>query len=389
MTKPVLPVDRQLPTVGLNSPSALPSSAMERNKLNRMTILGKLKSHKSSCEELDERSSLPPRPSRVPTPWTPSRAPSTCATQRPLSGVELVTRFSDLHDVIVTHVNKFYSGDGAGKRLSQSVIEHASAGITLPWPQILGLLGDTDTKMAMLATCIAYTILGRSLLLKLGVSNSPGSTFLPPEIVECFQSFSLGKGAVTLGKDETNPVNFALLSRWKQTTAALCYTAYVTDAFSFFDARTVNIERALKDLDPLLGTYAEAHDESNGRDARLDDLRDVLRTGASLAFTLFGEPSYWKFDWRSDRAIAHGKKDSEPDPESFFDTGIADVAETRSTRLTNQEIVAWPSIVRVMDEDGVKLEGVDENVFGKKIYLNDLASTIRSTHDMAHQGYEY
>lgn len=175
--------NRLLPLVDLQSPSSLPPNKMERSKSNRKTLLGKLKPHKFSCEDLDERSSHASQPSRVPMPWTPSRAPSTCATQRPLSSTELLAQFSDLHDAILAHVHKFYSGDGAGKRISRSVIEHASTGITLPWPQILGLLGDSDTKLAMLATCIAYTILGRSLLLKLGISNSPSSTFLPPEIV--------------------------------------------------------------------------------------------------------------------------------------------------------------------------------------------------------------
>lgn len=168
-------------------------------------------------------------------------------------------------------------------------------------------------------------------------------------------------------------------------TAVLCYNAYVTDAFTFFDARTVSIERALKDLDPLLATYAEPHNDSNGRNARLDDLRNVLRMGASFAFTLFGQPCYWKFDWRSDRAVAHGKKDVEPDPESFFDTANTDIAETQPTKLTNEEIVAWPSMNRVMDEDGSQLNGGDEYVLGKKKYLSDLAGTMRSMHDTACQ----
>ncbi|KAL5446196.1 hypothetical protein PMIN07_002355 [Paraphaeosphaeria minitans] len=351
---------------------------MERSKSDRMSLLRKIKPQKLSSEDLELRSSLPARPSRVPKPWSPSQVTSTCGTEGPLSGAELLKRFSGLHDVIVAHVHKHYSQDGAEKGISQSVIEHASTGISLPWPQILGLLGDGKTRMAMLTMCIAWTILSRSLLLKLGTSNSPGSTFLPPEIVECFQSFSLGKGAVTLGKGEPNAVNFALLSHWKQATAALCHKAYVADAFTFFDARTVNIERALKDLDPLLATYAKPDDVNHGKDARVDDLRDVLRLGASFAFTLFGQPCFWKFDWRSGRAIAHGKTETEPDSDSFLSTTTTNVAATTSIGLTTEEIVAWPSLVRAMDEDGAQLGECDDTVLGKKKYVGDIAGKLGS-----------
>ncbi|KAK7182414.1 hypothetical protein PSPO01_11648 [Paraphaeosphaeria sporulosa] len=349
---------------------------MERSKSNRTSLLRKIKPHKISAEDLDLRPSYPVRPSRVPTPSSLSRVPSVYGTEGQISSAELLKQFSGLHEVIVAHVHKFYSEDDAEKGISQSVIEHASTGISLPWPQILGLLGDGKTRMAMLAMCIAWTILSRSLLLNLGISNSPGSTFLPPEIVECFQSFSFGKGAVTLRKDEPNPVNFALLSRWKQATAALCHNAYVLDAFTFFDARTVNIERALKDLDPLLARYAKPGNVSHGKDARIDDLRDVLRLGASFAFTLFGQPCFWKFDWRSDRAIAHGKTETEPKPESFLSTTTINIAATTSIRLTTQEIVAWPSLVRVMDENGVQLSEGDDTILGEKKYLSDIAGKL-------------
>lgn len=369
--------NRLLPMAG-EAPSFPASHAMERNKSNRMSLIRQIKAHKFSSEDLDLRSSLPPRPSWVSTPSSSLRFPPTCATEGTLSSAELLRQFSDLYDVIVAHVHKFYSEDGAEKGNLRSVIEHASTGISLPLTQILGLLGDANTSMAMLAMCIAWTILSRSPLLKSGISNGPSSTFLPPEIVECFQSFSIGKGAVTLGKDEPDPVNFALLSRWKQTTAALCHNTYILNAFAFFDARTVHIERALTDLEPLLATYAKPHEVSHGKDARLDDLRGVLRLGASFAFTLFGQPCFWNFDWRSDRAIAHGKTEIEPDPESFLATTAIGIASITSIRLTTDEIVTWPSLVRVMDEDGVQLNGGDIIVLGKKKYLGDLAGTLGS-----------
>ncbi|KAL1608585.1 hypothetical protein SLS60_003529 [Paraconiothyrium brasiliense] len=362
--------NHRLLMANLQAPPVHDSQVIERSKSHRMTLLRKLKPHKASYS--DVRSSLPSRVSSVSTP-SPPPVLSISGMDEPLPNAELSKQFSGLHDIIVAHVHKFYSSNDVEQRISQSDIEHASTGMVLPWPQILGLLGDANTRTATLAMCIAWTILSRSLLLKLGISNSTGSTFLPPEFVECFQSFSLVKGAVTLGEDKTQTVNLALLSRWKQISAALCHTAYIDNAFSFFDARTVNVERALKDLDPLIATYALPHDAGHGKDARVDDLRDVLRHGASFAFTLFSQPCFWRFDWRSDRAAAHGKTESELDPDTMSSIASIGLAATSSIRLTTQEIVVWPSLVRIMNEDGVQLSGQGEGmVLGRKKYVDDL-----------------
>ena len=349
---------------------------MERSKSKRVSLLRKLVPHKTLSEETGHQSPLSHRSSpgstRSSTPLPPSRFPSTSGIQEPLSTADISVHFSNLHTAITTHVRKYYSVEDAEKRISQAVIEHGSTGINLPWPQILGLLGDGNTRLAMLALCITWTVLSRTLLLKLGTANSPGSTFLPPEIVECFQSFSLGKGAVTLGKDDTSPVDFSMLSRWKQLTAVLSRSTYVDDAFSLFDARTVNIERALKDLDPLLATYAILPDAEYSNNARLDDLRLVLRQGARFAFLLFGQPSFWKFDWRSDRAAEQGKTGTEVDPERKSSIETIGMAATTSVRLTNMEIVVWPTLVRVMDGEGMKLNCQDEGILiGEKRYLSD------------------
>lgn len=336
---------------------------------HRMSLLRKLKTFKTSSEEIHQRESSH---SLVPIPPRCSRLRSVSGIEEPLSNTEILQAFCGLHDAILTHVNKFYSTKQLGKGVSQAVIEHASTGIMLPWPQILSLLGDTGTRINTLALCIAWTILSRSLLLKLGVSNSPGSTFLPPEIVECFQSISLGKAAVSLGKDKTHSVDFALLSRWKQITATLLHSTYVEDAFSHFDSRTVNMERALQDLDPLLATYATPHDGGHGMGTRLNDLREVLRKGAKFAFMLFSQPAFWKFDWKSDRAAAHGKSETERDPERAPSIASIGAVATSSIRLTESEIVVWPCLVRAMDEEGVRLEKEgEEGVIGEKKYLAD------------------
>lgn len=73
------------------------------------------------------------------------------------------------------------------------------------------------------------------------------------------------------------------------------HSAYVRDAFSHFDSCTVDIERAINDLDPLLHVYAD--DSKPATEERLGDLRDILRDGAKFAFLLFSQPYFWQFDW--------------------------------------------------------------------------------------------
>jgi len=67
------------------------------------------------------------------------------------------------------------------------------------------------------------------------------------------------------------------------------HSAYVRDAFSHFDSRTVSIERAINDFDPLLRVYA---DDSKLAIERLDDLRNILRDDAKFAFLLFSQPYF-------------------------------------------------------------------------------------------------
>lgn len=88
---------------------------------------------------------------------------------------------------------------------------------------------------------------------KLIISNGPGSTFLPPQIVECFQSFSIEQGSVTACLKLMSllevcnlsapgyvswlvtAVYFALIMHWKQISSALTHSAYVCDTFSYLD----------------------------------------------------------------------------------------------------------------------------------------------------------
>lgn len=280
----------------------------------------------------------------------------------------ILQEFADLYEAILAHVKEFYTSDpkhtgGA----SQIMIEQASAGVLLPWPQILDLLDDEKTRIGVLAMCIGRTVLSRSLLLRVGTTNSLGATFLPPELVDCFQSFCIGKSVPTLDGREPKPLNLALLSRWKQISATLLQSTYIEEAFSPFDGRTINIERAIEDLDPLLGTYAK-NSEASSRIKRTSDLRNVLRKGARFAFLLFSQPCLWTFDWYQNREIEACEGQLRP-------TRVQGRSENARFELPLAEIVIWPTLLRAVDEKGCKMVGKGHGVVcGEKVYLEEVLS---------------
>ncbi|KAF2010374.1 hypothetical protein BU24DRAFT_454757 [Aaosphaeria arxii CBS 175.79] len=304
----------------------------------------------------------------------PSSSPSECAHEpiRPpgnprslegLSDEDIEVQFAGVYQAIVTHVHKFYTTAPLEKGAYQSAIEHATTGLGISWRQLLPLLNDPKTRLGTLTLCIAWAILSRSLLLKLGLSGIPGSSFLPPEIVECFQSFSVGKGAIVSGGDEKCQchLDLGLISRWKQITAELLRETYVEDAFSHFDSRTINIERGVNDLYSLLRAYSDT--SKDAIDARTTDLRNVLKQGARFAFTLFGTPTFWQFDW---------KAPNEPDEKTSdtYDEWHPVPRRPAERELTPEDIVIWPSLVRAMDNEGHYVENSGGPGIGKKIHLS-------------------
>src|SRR5688572_28370897 len=105
--------------------------------------------------------------------------------------------------------------------------------------------------------------------------------------------------------------HFVLLSRWKQMTATMMYNYYVLEAFSNFDSRTTNIDRAVEDLEPLLRLYADDHVDSPRNNARLHQLKEVLQSGARFAFTMFSQPGFWRFDWDVEDGSKGGERKSD------------------------------------------------------------------------------
>jgi hypothetical protein len=121
--------------------------------------------------------------------------------------------FFDLYQSTLAHVHKFYTSETAQIIIPQAMVEHATLGAAIPSRQVQFLLEDGKSRQGLLALCIGRTILSRCLLLRVGVGGSPGATFLPPEIVECFQSFSIGHGLIGVEVDENPKGKFSFYDR--------------------------------------------------------------------------------------------------------------------------------------------------------------------------------
>lgn len=166
-------------------------------------------------------------------------------------------------------------------------------------------------------------------------------------------------------------VTFTLLSQWKQISATLMHETYVTGNFSNFDARGANIERALRDLDPLLEIYA-----FSDSDTRVSDLREVLRKGARLAFTLFSQPTLFKFDWSSTRSKKNEHNAMACDvavpysSPALYSKKIPHNSARRYEVAATSDFVIWPALLQVLDSDGSESER-KVGLVAQKIYWNE------------------
>lgn len=151
------------------------------------------------------------------------------------------------------------------------------------------------------------------------------------------------------------------------------HNTYVTNAFSHVDSRTANVERALKDLEPLLALFAVP-----AMQGRMEHLRRVLQKGARLAFTLFSEPCVWQFNWDEDRLDAPESADENPFDRMVrgrkqvwgYDVGRDSVVSIGSpdADVDPAKIVVWPALLRIVDDSG-QYVGEKESELCAQVYL--------------------
>jgi hypothetical protein len=142
-------------------------------------------------------------PSPLPSPDVPASHSSSgfLAIDGALSDSSIQSDLEDLYISIVDHVRSYYISGPTEMVPSQGGIEVLIAGMSIPWPQVQLLLKDPENRHGVLVLCIAWVTLSRCLLLKSGICSSPSNSFLPPEIVECFQSFAPVGGFESINPD--------------------------------------------------------------------------------------------------------------------------------------------------------------------------------------------
>jgi hypothetical protein len=162
----------------------------EHGRTRQFSFLHKLHLGIGRSHDEDERQPpTPPLASPDISIYPSSLSPSD--TVGLLSNAAIHADYFDLYASIASHVRRFYSRKFFDEMASQGEVEHALSGLPIPWTRIRILLHDPKDRHGILTLCISWVTLSRCLLLKPGMNNSPGSSFLPPEVVECFQSFSL------------------------------------------------------------------------------------------------------------------------------------------------------------------------------------------------------
>jgi hypothetical protein len=88
----------------------------------------------------------------------------------------------------------------------------------------------------------------------------------------------------------------AFLSKWKTITAVLLHGAFGQPSMADSDPRVEKIRAAVSTADTFLRPFASA---TNGDQARLRNLEEIMRRAARVGYELVSQPSFFKFDWHA------------------------------------------------------------------------------------------
>lgn len=108
------------------------------------------------------------------------------------------------------------------------------------------------------------------------------------------------------------------MSKWRQMSAALMQSNYGGGDISPDDRRQRNIQDLVEALDTVLAPVASKR--TNGE--RRQNLEDLVKKGAHLAYVIFTLPTKWEFDWQHPEGQRKG------------------------------ELVVFPALVQVSDDQG-------------------------------------
>ncbi|KAF2166099.1 hypothetical protein M409DRAFT_55441 [Zasmidium cellare ATCC 36951] len=240
----------------------------------------------------------------------------------PLPDHQLASLLVPLISNIKTHVEMFYITDVVPASPKPSHVDSGfmkltevlDEGAPLDANAMDALLREPRTRFAAIRMLIAW-----SILRNIEVSAPLDRTLLPPELVRVIGSMETGQYQQSDDLSLTH-------SQTRHTTASLLSPIYSTTSTSsspeldVHDPRRPNIVNLTNDLAPILQPYVKP---KLGRQ-RSKDLEMLINLGAQIGYTLFSQPTTWRFDWGGER---HGA----------------------------DEIVVFPAFVKVGDEGGQRL----------------------------------
>lgn len=255
------------------------------------------KSYRGPVHDTTALKSLPTRekgPMAKTVPVTsvrPLSAVMDTALPQPLEDQAIASGILGIETAIKNHVQSFYHSSRVNAvLLGQDDLRGLGSNLPISTGTLSSLLSNPDTREMALRFCIAWVVLSRMQL-----SSPPDESFLPREIVECYEQMLTNRNA----SNNHNP----LLCRWRMITAHLTQATYVRNSFTSSDPRQASVQSALKDLDDILCPFTDPRLDNK---QRKQNLREILKRAAIFAFTLFSQPSTFDFDWQKEEGARSG-----------------------------------------------------------------------------------
>ncbi|KAG9193447.1 hypothetical protein G6011_03482 [Alternaria panax] len=210
---------------------------------------------------------------------------------QPLEDKAISDDVSKISNAIKNHVQSYYHSS----RVNPGIIDHddlQALGSNLPISaeSLTTLMANAATREIALRFIIAWVIVS-----KIQPSRDPSKSLLPSEVADCYQAVANGDGGYQ--------AQASLTARWRVMTAELMQSSYARNPFSPSDSRHASIQATLATLDNVLQPYADTRMDNGERKRNLEE---VLKRAALFAFTLFSQPSAWKFEWQEEQGVTPG-----------------------------------------------------------------------------------
>jgi hypothetical protein len=225
----------------------------------------------------------------------------------PLEDKAISGEISKISNLIKNHVQSYYhAGRVSPVQIDYDDLQALGSDMPVSVGTLSTLLGNAATREIALRFCIAWIVISRMQL-----GSPPHSTFLPPEVAQCFQAMTLvDRGSRGMSMQLTpqtaanlEAVHDTYFAKWRAITAELMQSTYVRNPFSDTDGRLHNLQLAADRLNNVLRPYSDPRMDDGQRSRNLEE---ILKRSALFAFTLFSQPSAWEFDWQGAQDVKSG-----------------------------------------------------------------------------------